>query len=577
MAVSILKKPSEGQSKGMMPVYNGLPFIVDSNKKNRLNFKYIADVYVGGNLVTTLKHNKNISANNYGIFDVGRIVENFSKTRRYNFTTPGFAGDTTNGQNYYIKFGEEYERYLEYTQAQSYAGGSQTRLICDSSNVRVGDFIVLQNNTNPDYDFGFFGDIYWEVLNVFAGSIVIDKTWTSNSSGLIIEGEHFLDNYFYAHPILGQLVGFLIPNNIRPTRIEVGDTVVVSQRKAPVIPQTTGYDGEWLVVDIITVGLNKVIVTNCPWNTASSVVPGVIYAKDKYRFTEQITSTTEWTWNAGLQYKEFLNYNIDDFYISSAPSGQGRFLTNGPKTRKIREGQIEYLSLINWDNTIFFGMTAVYQSYTANGTLIDTHQVSLAPATKVWKVLQLGVGMENLESNLDFTNAAYYTVYLRDTASPSPNQISETITYLIDKECYRFTQKHIMWLNRLGGWDFYTFNLRSDKTINIDRNEYKRNLRSYNSTSGLYNYSMGDRGRTTYMVKAGEEETVFSNWIRDEELSWLEELYTSPEVYLIEDINNLLPINILDDSFTMGDKNNVGLKSYSITYKHSNDRVIQRG
>lgn len=574
MAVSILKKPSEGQTKAMMPVYNGLPFIVDSTMKNRLNFKYIADIYVGGELVTTLKHNKNISANNYGIFDVGRIVENFSKTRRYNFTTPGFAGDTTNGQQYYIKFGEEFERYLEYTASTSYSSGSQTKLMCNSANVRVGDFIVLQNNTESSYDFGFFGDIYWEVLNVFSDSIIIDKTWTSNSSGLIVEGEHFLDNYYYAHPTLGQLVGFLIPNNIRPTRIEVGDTVVVSQRKAPVIPAVTGYDGEWLVVDIITVGLNKVIVTNCPWNVSSPVVPGVIYAKDKYRFEEQVTSTTEWAWNAGFQYKEFLNYNIDDFYISSAPSGQGRFLTDGPKTRKIREGQIEYLTLINWDNAAYYNMTADFKSYTSNGTLIDTYTRALGSTTKLWKVLQLGCGTKNLDTNLDLTNASYYTVFIK---TPLGTQISETITYLIDNKCYRYEQKRFAWLNRIGGWDFFTFNLRSDKTINIDKNEFKRALKQYNSTTGLYNYSMGDRGRTTYNVAASQEERVFSNWLTSDEMAWLEEIYTSPEVYLIEDINNFLPINITNDDITLGDGNNFGLVNYSLTYVYSNNKVIQRG
>ena len=574
MAVSIVKTPSEGQTKPMMPVYNGLPFIVYSDKTKRYNYKYIADVYVGGNLVTTLKHNKNISANNYGIFDVGRVVENYLSTRRYDFTTPGFAGDTTCSTDYYIKFGEEYERYLEYTSSQSYGGGFQTRLLVpDGHNLRPGDLVVLQNNTNSDYDFDFFGNIYFRVLITTATSVIIDKPWTSNSSGLIIEGEQFFDNYYYAHPTLGSLVGFLTLGAL-PTRINVGDTVVVSNRKAPVTPQVAGYDGEWLVVDIITVGSDKVIVTNCPWNTSSPVTPGVIYAKDKYKFTEQVTSSTEYSWNGGLQYKEFLSYDIDDFYISSLPSSQGRFLTNGPKTRTIQLGQVEYLSLINWDNSVLFNMTAVFNSYTSSGVLIDTYSTALGSSTKVYKTLQLGVGTENLDGNLDFTNASYYTVQIKDSLS---NPISEEITFLIDTECYRFTQKRLMWLNRLGGWDFFTFNMRSDVTTNINRNEYKRNLRSYNSTSGLYNYSMGDRGYTTYIVDANDTETVFSNWIKDDELQWLEELYTSPEVYLIEDTNNMMPINITDESFTRGNRENFGLTSYQISYKHSNNKIIQRG
>ena len=575
MAVSILKTPSEGQTKPMMPVYNGLPFIVESNRNKRLNYKYIADIYVGGVKSATLKHNKDLSSGN-GIFDVGRVVENVLSTRRYNYTTPGFAGDTTCSTDYYIKFGEEYERYLEYTSASSYGGGAQTRLMVSQSNLRVGDYVVLQNNTDSSYDFDFFGNIYFEVLLVTSSYIVINKPYTNNSTGLIIEGEHFVDNYYYAHPTLGSLVGFVIPETTNPTRINVGDTVVVSNRKAPIVPTVLGYDGEWIVVDIITVGSNKVIITNCPWNTSSSVVPGVIYAKDKYVFENQVQSTTEYSWNGGLQYKEFLSYDIDDFYISSLPSSQGRFLTNGPKTRKIQLGQVEYLSLINWDNSSLYSMRALFRSYDSVGNTLDENYIDLGSSTKIHKVLQLGVGTKNMEGFLDLTGAAYYTVFIWDNGTLK-NQISEEITFLIDTECYRFTQKRLMWLNRLGGWDFFTFNLRSDKTIDINRNEFKRNLRSYDSGTGLYNYSMGDRGRTTYIVEASESETCFSNWIRDDEMSWMEELYTSPEVYLIEDTTNMLPINITDDSVTLGKAENYGLVSYSITFKHSNDRIIQRG
>ena len=103
LTISILNTPSQALTYKMYPVYNGLPFTVSSNNVNRNNFKFIADIYVGGNKVAQLKQNKDISANNYGIFDIGRIVENFTTSVAPTFQTYGFAGDSKAYQSYQIK------------------------------------------------------------------------------------------------------------------------------------------------------------------------------------------------------------------------------------------------------------------------------------------------------------------------------------------------------------------------------------------------------------------------------------------------------------------------------------------
>ena len=81
LSLTILQTPSQSTTSKMYPVYNGLPFVVKSNNYNRNNFKFISDVFVGGTKVSQLKQNKDISSNNYGVFDIGRIVENFIKSK----------------------------------------------------------------------------------------------------------------------------------------------------------------------------------------------------------------------------------------------------------------------------------------------------------------------------------------------------------------------------------------------------------------------------------------------------------------------------------------------------------------
>jgi hypothetical protein len=225
----------------MMPIYNGLPFVISSDRVDRSNFRYIAEIFVGGNKIQTLKHNKNISASNRGIFDISRSIENFIVTTRSNFITYGFSGNTTGYNSYQVKFGEEYERYLPYTSIFSSAG--YARFVAPDHDVRIGDGIMVQNSSNTAYN-GIHG-----VIGTSLSTITTNISFVGNATGLIIEGEIFYDNYFVAHPTLGSVVGFIILSS-KPTRINIGDNIVIVQSAGK---QNAGYDGEWLVIDIYNV------------------------------------------------------------------------------------------------------------------------------------------------------------------------------------------------------------------------------------------------------------------------------------------------------------------------------------
>jgi hypothetical protein len=304
-------------------------------------------------------------------------------------------------------------------------------------------------------------------------------------------------------------------------------------------------------------------------------IGGLIYSKSKYQFLEEATSTTEYAWDAGFSYKDYLNYDIKDFAMNV--TDQGRFLSDGPSTRNIGLNEVETLSSFNDEivgsEDIY---RAVFKSYLSDGTLIDTFSNVLFSSTKVWARLEVGVGTRNMEGNLDLTNASYYTVHYEDS---DDNILSEVITYKIDYECSRYTPRRFKFLNKKGGWDFFTFTLRSDKQVNIERANYRSSQSSFNSTNNRYDYTMGDRGNTTFNVRASDTESVNSNWLSNDEASWLEELFTSPVVFLLEntptDVNEV-PINITDTSLLIGKKENRGLINYTITYDYSYDKIIQR-
>ncbi len=86
-------------------------YVVGSNNNLQTNFKYVCDVYVGGNLVTRLKsYPQPVSTK--GIFNVSPIIRNYwASYFKPNITIPSTFSYT--GSDVYvdfeIKFGEEYD------------------------------------------------------------------------------------------------------------------------------------------------------------------------------------------------------------------------------------------------------------------------------------------------------------------------------------------------------------------------------------------------------------------------------------------------------------------------------------
>ena len=52
---------------------------------------------------------------------------------------------------------------------------------------------------------------------------------------------------------------------------------------------------------------------------------------------------------------------------------------------------------------------------------------------------------------------------------------------------------------------------------------------------------------------------------------WLEECYTSPEVYLIETDGSLFPINITSTEYIRKNKGNKEIVNLELTYTYSNN------
>lgn len=116
--------------------------------------------------------------------------------------------------------------------------------------------------------------------------------------------------------------------------------------------------------------------------------------------------------------------------------------------------------------------------------------------------------------------------------------------YIYYRKCKnnKWRNYEIFWRNPHGGFDSHLFYMKNGLQYNIERKLYEKRLD--------YNYSMGDRGTTTYNIKTKETYNLKSDYITQNQYQLLTQLVMSPEVYLIYYYNNTkynVPVIITDD------------------------------
>ena len=244
--------------------------------------------------------------------------------------------------------------------------------------------------------------------------------------------------------------------------------------------------------------------------------------------------------------KTFVNYAHRRYLadpISNSLYG-GEFMTYAPRTLKMDYTDTYWLNIINPVEYNIYQM--VVETYDKNNTLISAYTFdngyftpSLTGVSMCNDLISVGVGPLNLNSvAYSFYSApiidqdvSYYKVWtLWNDQISSPERSSEIFT--INMSNKKFYQKfRFTWLNSLGGFDRFSFEGRNSQNKNVvNSTEYKK---LYGDTSGSYiSYGSENRSREVIYQNVENTYTVNSQFITESEAYWLNELYTSPVVFL---------------------------------------------
>ena len=109
------------------------------------------------------------------------------------------------------------------------------------------------------------------------------------------------------------------------------------------------------------------------------------------------------------------------------------------------------------------------------------------------------------------------------------------------EECSQYETVRLHWMNKLGAWDSFNFIKNSQRAIDIERKQFKAPLE--------IGYAKSDRLKQNYNTTITDVININSDWVSDEVSELLEELATSPLIYLERSATNFIAVNIVNNSY----------------------------
>ncbi len=313
-------------------------------------------------------------------------------------------------------------------------------------------------------------------------------------------------------------------------------------------------------------------------------------ASGEYQAGDLIWTKVKSVWNGVRNEIEWLDFDYNDYMIKANASTTKKFLTDSPRTIRIDTDQSYHLYFIAVERFAAYQYNIkAYSGYNGTGSLLADGIVSnnIAVADSWDKIyFRIPVGTYDI-GNIDPTlytdtllgstpstalnGAASYTIHLEDNTNA---QISERFTFNVNQTCSKYNEVRVHWLNRLGGYDAFNFYMKSVHTTDIKKDKYDQQHHDW--TGNAYTYDKQNRGTTDYNVALNKKLTVNTDYLTEDESVWLEDLATSPDIY-IEENNELIAVNIDPRRIQRKTSLNDKLMQYTFELNYSIKNRRQRG
>ena len=186
-----------------------------------------------------------------------------------------------------------------------------------------------------------------------------------------------------------------------------------------------------------------------------------------------------------------------------------------------------------------------------------------------------------------------YGVYYSDGLFNPQKSLKYTVN--IDRRVL-ISESHILFLDRMGSWSSFAFQLKSYEKLNIKRDTYNKDVPGY-VTGSEWKYKTYEQGTVNYNTQVTKTIDLNTNWMSENEGMYFQELVTSPQTYVknvvyhttedglpvydedgcivhIPESTEYISCNVLNNTFDIQRLRNKHLIKQSVQIRLSNNDII---
>tara|TARA_R110000868_G_scaffold201242_1_gene448816 strand:- start:3730 stop:4992 length:1263 start_codon:yes stop_codon:yes gene_type:complete len=266
------------------------------------------------------------------------------------------------------------------------------------------------------------------------------------------------------------------------------------------------------------------------------------YEAGKWVTKSQFTKPRKCLFNGVSPTIAFLSYNQND-YLCVQNAAPKALTSYNPTIRDIGSAESQWVHFLAKDEQAPISLQLTkYPLPNLQGTPLTLDPLQINPFGLSFTAypavagneftrhrVRAGIGTRDfslMASPPSFVGVQSYKVNFLSTGSATPLTFAFNIT-----DCSKYTPIRLHWLNPYGGFDAYTFKLKSQLEESIKRETFVQQQNKL-STAGAYGYTYDSRGRTEYYTRLDTSISVSSDNLTDAEWNWLHGLVVSPVAFM---------------------------------------------
>jgi hypothetical protein len=227
---------------------------------------------------------------------------------------------------------------------------------------------------------------------------------------------------------------------------------------------------------------------------------------------------------------------VQNVYQNALTQYKDNFLTERDlREVKVNYGDRFYISFLRVEGT---GERGYVRTLDSAGNVVASHNALLSLSGS-FNLFNLSASAINTwaGSTLITENTYAYEFYITGAGT------SRVVRIL--HNCSKYPSYNVHFINRLGGWDTFNFNLVNRQSVNLEKQFYQR--ADWQRSGGLMktwdSYNRYNETKVAFNIQHNNKISLKSNWVNEIDYDWLAQLVASSNAY-IEVQSMYLPLYI---------------------------------